>query len=121
LFGLLGLALAATGIAGVIAHHVSQRTHEIGIRLALGAQPRDILWLVVGQGMRLVAVGTALGLGLAALLTRFLAAGLYGISPLDAQAFLAAPLLLAAVAWLACWLPARRAARVDPLAALRHE
>jgi predicted permease len=121
LFGLLGLLLAVTGIAGVIAYHVSQRTHEIGIRLALGAQPRDILALVVGQGMRLVGIGAALGLGLAALLTRFLAAGLYGISPLDPVAFVGVPLLLGGVALLACYFPARRAAKVDPLIALRHE
>jgi predicted permease len=121
LFGLLGLALAATGITGVIAHYVSQRTHEIGIRLALGAQPRDIRALVMRQGMRLVGIGTVLGLALAAMLTRFLAAGLYGISPLDPVAFVAIPLLLAAIAWLTCYTPARRAIKVDPGATLRHE
>jgi macrolide transport system ATP-binding/permease protein len=121
LFGALGLLLAVTGIAAVMAYHVSQRTHEIGIRLALGAQPRDILALVVRQGMRLVVIGTVLGLGLAALLTRFLAAGLYGVSPLDPFAFIGVPLMLGGVALLACYWPARRATKVDPLTALRHE
>src|SRR5262245_6314408 len=121
LFGLLGLALAATGIIGMISRYVSQRTHEIGIRLALGAQPRDIRALVLRQGMRLVAIGTALGLGLAAMLTRFLAAGLYGSSPLGPMAFVSVPLLLVALAWLTCYIPARRATKVDPLTTLRHE
>jgi macrolide transport system ATP-binding/permease protein len=121
LFGLLGLVLAVTGIFGVIAHNVSQRTHELGIRLALGAAPRDILSLVIGQGLRLITISAVIGTGLAALLTRFLSAGLYGVSALDPVAFIAVPLLLTGIALLACYLPARRAMKVDPMVALRYE
>ncbi len=117
----LALLLAAVGIYGVLAYSVARRTGEFGIRLSLGAQPRDILALVIGQGMRLVAIGAALGIGLAALLTRFLAAGLYGVSPLDPVTFVGVPLLLGAVALLACYWPARRATKVDPIIALRSE
>ncbi|MGH9861699.1 MAG: FtsX-like permease family protein, partial [Candidatus Acidiferrales bacterium] len=119
--GGLALLLAAVGIYGVISFAVSQRTREIGIRMALGAQRRDILSLVLRSGMALTLIGCALGLAAAAGVTRFLTFLLYGISPLDPLTFIGIPALLAAVAMLACWIPARRASRVDPMVALRYE
>ena len=121
LFGLLGLSLAVAGIYGVIAYTVSQRRHEIGIRIALGARPADILKLVIRQGMRLTIIGMIIGLLAAALLTGSLSAVLYGISPVDLITFTGVSLILAAVAMLACYIPARRATRVDPMKALRYE
>ena len=121
LFALLALVLAAIGVFGVMAYSVSQRTHEIGARLALGAQPRDILALVVGQGMALAAIGLAIGIAGAVSLTRSLSGFLYGIQATDAATFAAALLLLGGTALLACYIPARRAARVDPVTALRAE
>ena len=120
-FGLLALALAAVGIYGVLAFAVSQRTHEIGIRMALGAQRRDVLSLVLRQGMRLASAGIALGFAFSFALTRLLRSLLFGISPTDPLTFAAIPVLLAVVAMLASYLPARRAARVDPMVALRCE
>jgi predicted permease len=120
-FAGIALILAAIGIYGVMAYSVNQRTHEIGIRLALGAQTRDILRLVVRQALLLVSVGIAVGLAGALALTRVMASLLYGISATDRLTFVITPLLLAGVALLASYLPARRAAKVDPMIALRYE
>jgi predicted permease len=120
-FGVLALVLATMGLYSVMTYTVSQRTHEIGIRMALGAAIRDVVRLVVGQGMRLALLGVGLGMAGAFLLTRALASLLLGIEPTDSVTFVGVPLLLAAVALLACYIPARRAARVNPLIALRHD
>ena len=119
--GVVGLLLAAVGLYGIVAYLVGQRTREIGVRLALGARRRDVLRLVVGEGMRPVAAGMAVGLVLAAGATRLLTAFLLGVSPLDAFTFVGGAALLTAVALTASYLPARRAAAVDPLVALRQE
>jgi putative ABC transport system permease protein len=121
LFTALALALALIGLYGVLAYIVVQRTHEIGIRLALGAQPRNIVALVMTQGLQLVLFGLALGLAGAYALTRVLGRLLYGVSAADAPTFATITLLLLLVALLACWIPARRATKVAPLVALRHE
>jgi predicted permease len=121
LLGALGVFLAAMGVYAVMAYAVSQRTQEFGVRLALGASEPDLLRLVVRQGLRLAALGAALGLAASALVNRLLAGFLYGVSPYDPTALTAVPAFLALVTVLACWLPARRAARVDPLVALRCE
>jgi putative ABC transport system permease protein len=120
-FAALALALAAIGIYSVLAYSVTQRAQEIGIRLALGAQRSDVVRLIVGQGLKLIGLGVALGLSAAFGLTHLMRDLLFGISATDPIIFTAVPLLLAAVALLACYVPARRATRVDPLAALRYE
>jgi putative ABC transport system permease protein len=121
LFASVALALAAVGLYGVMSHLVTQRAHEIGVRLALGARRPDVVRLVVGQAMGLIVVGTVLGLGLALALTRVVRTLLYQVSPTDPLTFASVPALLVAVAGLASWLPARRATRVDPMVALRAE
>jgi len=113
--------LAALGLYGVLAYSVSQRRREIGIRLALGARRRDVLSLVVGQGMRLALAGIGLGLAAALGFSRVLQTLLFEIKPTDSATFAGVAAVLGLVALLACWLPARRAARVDPVVALRTE
>jgi putative ABC transport system permease protein len=120
-FATVALLLAAIGIYGVMAYSFSQRTHEIGIRIALGAQRLDIFRMAVGEGMQLVAIGLAVGLVGAVALTRFVRTMLFDVSPSDPITFGAISFMLAAVAFVACFIPARRATRVDPLVALREE
>jgi putative ABC transport system permease protein len=113
--------LALFGIYGVLSYSVNLRTKELAIRQALGAQARDLTALVVRQGMSLVLVGIAIGLGVALALTRLMKTLLFGVSATDPLTFTVITLLLAFVALLACWIPARRAAKVDPITALRFE
>ena len=120
-FGGLALLLASIGLYGVMSFAVSRRTRELGIRMALGARPGDVFRLVLRQGMILVVVGLVIGLGVAWMVTRLLASFLYGVSTTDAFTFAAIPALLILVALLACYLPARRATKVEPLTALRYE
>jgi predicted permease len=120
-FGLLALALACIGLYGALSYSVAQRTQEIGVRMALGARTGDVLWLVVGHGIRLITIGLALGLAGAFAAARVLKSLLYGVSLTDPITFVGIPLLLLVVALLACWIPARRATKVDPMMTLRSE
>ena len=121
MFAAVAVTLAAVGIYGIISYVVAQHTREIGIRLALGAQRAHVLKLIIGQGMFLVVIGVAVGLGLAFASTRVLSTLLHGISATDRWTFILTPLLLAAIALIACYIPARRASKLDPLVALRSE
>jgi putative ABC transport system permease protein len=121
IFSGVALLLAAIGIYGVIAYTVAQRTNEIGIRVAMGAQCRDVLRLILGQGSRLIFLGVTFGTMAGLLVTRLMRGLLFGISATDPETFVGVALLLSAVALLACYMPARRAMHVDPLVALRHE
>jgi predicted permease len=120
-FGLLALLLASIGMYGVISYSVMQRTREIGIRMALGAERRSVFGMVLGEGARLAGLGIAIGLLAALAVTRLMASFLYGVQPTDPLTFLAVSLLMVGITLLACYLPARRATRVDPTVALRYE
>jgi putative ABC transport system permease protein len=120
-FGLIALALAITGIYGVISHTVSQRTHEIGIRMALGAARRDVLMLSISQGLRPVLIGMALGGALAISMTRLMSTMLFQVTTTDPLTFAGVAIAMFAAGLFAAYWPARRAARVDPMVALRHE
>ena len=120
-FGLLALLLVWVGLYGLMAYAAAQRTHEIGIRVALGAPREDILKLVVGQGLKVTLIGVGIGIVVAFVLTRFIWSLLYGVKPADPVTFVAVSLILTAVAVLASYLPARRATKVDPTVALRYE
>jgi putative ABC transport system permease protein len=120
-FAAIALVLAAVGVYGVISYSVSQRTQEIGVRVALGAQRGDVLRLIVGHGALLGGIGIAIGLLGALGVTRFLRTILFGVSPFDPASFLGVALMLTTIALLASYIPARRAARVDPVEALRYE
>ncbi len=119
--GLLAIVLASIGVYGVVACSVAQRTREIGVRMALGAAPLDVQWMVLAHGLRITAIGIAVGLLLSAATVRLLRGFLYGLSPFDPIAFVTASLAWIAIAMLASWYPARRATRVDPMTALNFE
>ena len=120
-FALIALVIAAVGIYGVMAYSVAHRTQEIGIRMAMGAAQGTVVRMVVLQGMRLTALGLGIGLAVAFVITRLMASLLFGVSAGDPPTFLGVAVILAGSALLACWLPARRATRIDPMVALRSE
>ena len=120
-FGLLGLVLASVGLYGILAVSVSQRSREIGIRIALGAAGPDVRRLILSDGFRLTGIGLGIGVGAALILTRLMRGLLYGVSPTDPATFGAIALLLTTVAFIACYFPARRAANSDPTRALRSQ
>jgi len=120
-FAVLAALLSAVGIYGVISYAVRQRTHELGIRMALGAQVGDVLKMILTQGLKLAVIGVALGLGAAWVMTRWMVSLLFDVRPQDPLTFGAIAVALLFIALVACWIPARRATKVDPMTALRHE
>jgi putative ABC transport system permease protein len=120
-FGVIALFLAAIGVYGVLSYSVSQRMHEMGLRMALGANARDLMRLVVGQGIRVALAGVAAGLLASVAATRLLVGMLFAVSPLDPLTFMVVAVVLVAAALLASFIPARRATKVDPMVALRYE
>ncbi|HKG21013.1 MAG TPA: FtsX-like permease family protein, partial [Blastocatellia bacterium] len=121
LAGLITLGLASIGVYGVIAYSVSQRTHEIGVRMAVGARPADVFRMVLGEGVRLALIGVGIGIVISGFVTRVIASELYGVSALDPRIYGGIAVLLICVSAIASYVPARRATRVDPMVALRYE